>query len=140
MPADLTPLQTDHYGWVAFVRHSPSSCSEVEKVGVYLVEMAADDGMEQLKNGELVEAQWLIDIPYPRGEEKVPAGILKPIALRGYDLLGIAGVGADSAGAQVAGRRAAGLNQAWQLGVSIPESVVSPKLTPIIVIFGVPKR
>jgi hypothetical protein len=139
--ADLPPLKADSYGWVAFVRHSPSSCEpEIEQVGVYLVEMAVDDGVELLKRGELVEAQLLINVPYRRGQEDVPAGILKPITLNGYDLLGMAGVGADSATALVAGRRAAHLIQAWQLGFLMPEAVVSPKLAPIIVIFGLPKR
>ena len=77
IPADLDPLRTDAYGWVAFVRRTPSSCEEVEppepeKVQVVETEGDAGEVQRKLVAGELPDTRLLTTIAYQKGSTALP--------------------------------------------------------------------
>lgn len=118
--ADLASLKTDSYGWVAFVRHSPISCDhdaepETELVEVYRVLAELDQGLQQLRNGDLGTHLQLLDITYPKGQPDLPAGINRPTELDQLRMFGVAAIAADTATESLAKLRADEIVKRWQL-------------------------
>jgi hypothetical protein len=146
MSADLAPLKTDSYGWVAFVRRSAASCDrdaepETELVEVYRVLADLDEGLRQLRNGDLGNNLQLLDITYPKGQTDLPAGINRPTELDQLHLSGVAAVVADTASESVAKLRAGGIVNRWQLQDRQGQllqvtSVINADLAGLIVVFG----
>jgi hypothetical protein len=145
--ADLAPLKTDSYGWVAFVRRSAASCDqdaepETELVEVYRVLVEnLDKGLQQLSNGDLGDNLQLLDVTYPKGQTDLPAGIAKPPQLDGLNLFGVAAVAADLTDAAVEKLRGEDIVKRWQLkdpqGQFLQVTPVTrPDHAGLIVIFG----
>jgi hypothetical protein len=144
LPADLEGLETDAYGWIAFVRRSERQCDDqeiqVDPVDVYRSMVSIDETRDVLQSGQLPEVvQALGQIDYPPDDAALPPDVETP-DLSDLGSIVIIGVAVEDAQEELMRERATVLADTWTSG-GTPEVLVSRNFTrPLAVVAGMPNE